>query len=101
MRYGADTGDLEQGEVEWEKMARSLRRAFADVNDRVGLFIDLMKFSDRNAQSGRPFNILGERVQDVEVEGDTAKGAMALSDGSSRELKFLRHEAGWKIDVRP
>ena len=100
-RYGADTGKLEQGEVEWEKMARALRRAFADVNDREGLFIDLVKFSERNARPGKPFNILGVRVQDVEVEGDMAKAAMALRDGSSRELKFLRDEEEWKIDVRP
>ena len=44
---------------------------------------------------------MGERLQDVEVTGDTAKAAMAHKDGTSSELKFVKVEGRWKISVRP
>ena len=100
-RHGADAKEMKEATGSREKVGRALRRTFADVRDREALFVELMEFNEKRSKQAEPFRILGERLQDVEVKGDTATAAMALKDGSSRELKFTRVEGRWRISVRP
>ena len=99
-RHGAETREMNAVGEDQEKMKRAYRRGFADVRDRQALFVDLMGFTEKYAKRGNPILLLGERVQDVTVENDRATAAMVLKDGRSRELKFIKGEKGWKIDVR-
>ena len=71
-----------------------------EVKDLRGLFVDLMKFTEKHSKPGEEakMEVSGE-LKDVTIDGDKAKGTFTKKDGKTETMIFIRLGGRWYISM--